>query len=150
MSTRAIIGIKNENGTITGGWQWNDGMGLISLLRKEFDTVEKIQELISNGVWNNIAGPRDKQEINQFMKWAKRQGSDYSVVPVGRCFLLKEEPCDNASFCFGDEEGITINADGSMTFADFTTANGQDINYMYLFNPVTSTWRTYTYQDKTF
>lgn len=29
MSTRAIIGIKNENGTITGGWQWNDGMGLI-------------------------------------------------------------------------------------------------------------------------
>ena len=150
MSTRAIIGIRNENGTITGGWQWNDGRGLISLLSKEFDTVEKIQELISNGVWNNITGPRDKQEINQFMEWANRQGSDYSVVPVGRCFLLKEEPCDNASFCFGDEEGITINADGSMTFADFATANSQDINYMYLFNPMTSTWRTYTYQDKTF
>lgn len=45
MSTRAIIGIRNEDGTITGGWQWNDGMGLISLLRKEFDTVERIQEL---------------------------------------------------------------------------------------------------------
>lgn len=150
MSTRAIIGIRNEDGTITGGWQWNDGMGLISLLRKEFDTVEKIQELISNGVWNNIAGPHDKQEIKQFMEWANRQGSDYSVVPVGRCFLLKEEPCDNAAFCFGDEEGITINSDGSMTFANFITANSQGINYMYLFNPVTNTWRTYTYQDKTF
>lgn len=84
------------------------------------------------------------------MEWANRLGSDYSVVPVGRCFLLKEEPCDNAFFCFGDEEGITINSDGSMTLADFTTANSQDVNYMYLFNPVTSTWRTYTYQDRTF
>ena len=28
MSTRAIIGIENSDGTVTGAWQWNDGMGL--------------------------------------------------------------------------------------------------------------------------
>ncbi len=54
MSTRAIIGIQNNDGTITGAWQWNDGMNIASLLRREFDTLEKAQELIKNGVWNNI------------------------------------------------------------------------------------------------
>lgn len=38
MSTRAIIGIQNENGSITGGWQWNDGMGLAPLLCRQFNT----------------------------------------------------------------------------------------------------------------
>lgn len=42
MSTRAIIGIQNNDGTITGAWQWNDGMNIASLLKREFDTLEKV------------------------------------------------------------------------------------------------------------
>ena len=63
MSTRAIIGIENSDGTIIGAWQWNDGMGLASLLKSQFDTLDKVQELIKNGVWNNIVSPEDIETL---------------------------------------------------------------------------------------
>lgn len=143
MSTRAIIGIQNEDGSIKGGWQWNDGMGLITLLKSQFNIIGKIEELISNGVWNNIVSPRDKETLDHFTKWTKRDNSDYYLVPVGKCHLLKEKPNDNAEFCFGGDEGIIINTDGSMTFEDFERANGQDINYLYLFYPDTEEWKMF-------
>lgn len=143
MSTRAIIGIQNEDGSIKGGWQWNDGMGLITLLKSQFNIKGKIEELISNGVWNNIVSPRDKETLDHFTKWTKRDNSDYYLVPVGKCHLLKEKPNDNAEFCFGGDEGIIINTDGSMTFEDFERANGQDINYLYLFYPDTEEWKMF-------
>lgn len=69
--------------------------------------------------------------------------SDYYLIPVGECYLLKERPCDNSDFCFGGDEGIIVNEDGSMTFADFETAQGQDINYLYLFDPVSKCWSVF-------
>ncbi len=143
MSTRAIIGIHNEDGSIKGGWQWNDGMGLIPLLKSQFNTIGKIEKLISNGVWNNIVSPRDKETLDHFMEWTKRDNSDYYLVSVGKCHLLKEKPNDNVEFCFGGDEGIIINVDGSMTFEDFERANGQDINYLYLFYPDTEQWKMF-------
>lgn len=143
MSTRAIIGIQNEDGSITGGWQWNDGMGLAPLLCRQFNTKEKVLELIRNGVWNNIVFPNDKEILGVFTEWTKRENSNYYLVSVGKCHILKERPCDNSEFCFGGDDGIVINEDGSMTFADFDTANGQDINYLYLFYPETQKWFTY-------
>lgn len=141
MSTRAIIGIHNKDGSISGGWQWNDGKGLLPLLRSQFNTTEKIIELISNGVWNNILSPEDKETLEHFTKWTKKENSNYYIVPVGKCLLLKEKPNDNAAFCFGGDEGIIINGDGSMTFEDFEWANGQDINCLYLFYPETGEWK---------
>lgn len=143
MSTRAIIGIQNKDGSICGGWQWNDGKGLLPLLKNQFDTTEKIIELISNGVWNNIVSPRNKETLEHFKEFTKKPDSDYYIVSVGKCHLLKEKPNDNAAFCFGSDEGISINSDGSMTFEDFETADGQDINYLYLFNPETREWNVY-------
>lgn len=143
MSTRAIIGIQNKDGSIIGGWQWNDGKGLLPLLKSQFNTTDKIVELISNGVWNNIVSPRDKETLEHFTEWTKRDNSDYYLVSIGKCHLLKEKPNDNAEFCFGGDEGIIINDDGSMTFEDFEWANGQDINYLYLFNPETQEWKVY-------
>ena len=55
----------------------------------------------------------------------------------------KEGTYHNSEFCFGGDDGIVINEDGSMTFADFDTANGQDINYLYLFYPETQKWFTF-------
>lgn len=143
MSTRAIIGIQNKDGSIKGGWQWNDGMGLKPLLKRQFNTIEKIEELISNGVWNNIVSPRDKETLELFTEWTKRDNSEYYIIPVGKCYLLKEKPNDNAEFCFGDDEGIIVNNDGSMTFKNFEIANGQDINCLYLFYPETNEWEVY-------
>lgn len=143
MSTRAIIGIQNSDGSVKGGWQWNDGMDLMPLLKSQFDTIEKVTDLISNGVWNNIVSPRDKEVLEHFTKWAKRGDSSYYIVPVGKCHLLKEKPNDNAEFCFGGDKGIIINADGSMTYESFEVAIGQDINYLYLFYPDTKKWKMY-------
>lgn len=143
MSTRAIIGIQNKDGSINSGWQWNDGKGLLPLLKSQFNATEKIVELISNGVWNNIVSPRDKETLEHFTEWTKRDDSDYYLVSIGKCHLLKEKPNDNAEFCFGGDEGIIINDDGSMIFEDFERANGQDVNYLYLFNPKTQEWKVY-------
>jgi len=143
MSTRAIIGIQNKDGTITGGWQWNDGKGLLPALKRNFDTLDKVKTLISNGVWNNLVKPRNKKTLECYTEWSKRENSDYYIVPVGECHLLKERPNDNAEFCFGGDDGITINEDGSMTFEDFECANGQDISYLYLFYPETREWKVY-------
>lgn len=143
MSTRAIIGIQNANGTITAGWQWNDGMDLAPLLKEQINTLEKVQELVRNGVWNNIFAPEDTDTLKQFTEWCEREDSCYYIVPVGKCYLLKEKPNDTAEFCFCGDEGIEINDDGSMTFESFETANGQDINYLYLFYPESREWKVF-------
>lgn len=118
-------------------------MKITPLLRNQFDTLNKVQELIKNGVWNNIVSPKDTETLKRFTEWTKRDDSCYYIVSVGKCYLLKEKPNDTAEFCFGGDNGITINKDGSMTFADFETANGQDINYLYLFYPGTNEWKIF-------
>lgn len=143
MSTRAIIGIENADGSIRGGWQWNDGKGLLPLLQSQFNTPDKIHTLISNGVWNNMVSPYDTARLAHFTEFTMRKDSDYYIVPVGKCYLLKERPNDNAEFCFGGDDGITVNSDGSMTFESFVCAYGQDVNFLYLFKPDTSTWHVF-------
>jgi hypothetical protein len=143
MGTRAIIGIKNKDGSIKAGWQWNDGKGLKPLLKSQFNTVEKIEELISNGVWNVIVAPKATADLKLFTEWTKRENSSYYLVPVGTCHLLKERPNDNAQFAFRENRDITVNEDGSVTFKDFKTAIGQDIGYLYLFDPETGEWNVF-------
>lgn len=143
MSTRAIIGIENSDGTITGAWQWNDGMGLAPLLRNQFDTLEKVQELIKNGVWNSIVPPKETDRLKHYTGWTERDDSCYYLVPVGKCHLLKEKPNDTAEFCFGGNNGVTVNENGSMTFENFEVANEQDINCIYLFQPRTNEWKIF-------
>jgi len=56
MGTRAYIGIKNNNGTITAAYNQCDG-GLESLgylLRKHFKTEEQVRELISYGEISSV------------------------------------------------------------------------------------------------
>lgn len=98
-------------------------MKIAPLLKNQFDTLNKVQELIKNGVWNNIVSPKDTETLKRFTEWTKRDDSQYYIVPVGKCH--------------------TINKDGSMTFADFETANGQDISYLYLFYPGTNEWKIF-------
>ena len=142
MSTRAIIGYKREDGKFVAGWQWNDGMKLAPLLRRHFDTVEKVGELIKNGVWNNIVSPKNKDLLHHFETWAKRPNSDYYLVPVGKCHLLKEKPNDTAEFCFGGDEGVEVE-DGKIVFDSIEKAMSQDINYVYEFVVEENRWKVH-------
>lgn len=139
MSTRAIIGYKREDGKFVGGWQWNDGKGLCPLLRSQFNTIEKVNELISNGVWNNIITPQDKDTLEHFKEWTERPNTDYYLVEVGKCHLLKEKPDDSAS-CFEGDTGISSIENGIIIFDSIDDAIGQDINYLYEFIPVSNSW----------
>lgn len=141
MSTRAIIGILKEDGTVKAGWQWNDGMQLLPVLNKHFNNLEKANSLICNGVWNSMIEATDTGLLEDFTKWTKRENSQYHLVSVEDCYLLKEKPCDNAEYCFGGDEGITINEDGSMTFDSVSWALEQDISYLYLLNKDNKTWK---------
>lgn len=143
MSTRAIIGIQNADGTITAGWQWSDGMRLIPLLKRQFSTKEKVIELVKNGVWNTIVAPNDKETLDTFKNWTTRTNSAYYLVKIGKCHILKEKPVDTAAFCFTGDTGVLVNDDGSLQFKDFATAYGQDINYLYLFYPDKQEWKVF-------
>lgn len=143
MGTRAIIGYKRIDGTFIGGWQWNDGMGLAPLLKKHVNTVEMVDILIHNGVWNTICSLYDKQLLEMFSDFSSRPNSFYYTVEAGNCFLLKERPCDNAEFCFGGDDGITIEH-GALVFDSFIRAVHQDASYIYEFNCNTRNWKTYT------
>ena len=69
------------------------------------------------------------------------------LVPVGHCYLLKQpyQRVDN----FKDAKGIKVVAN-HLVFKNLATAFGQDVNYVYLFNPKTGKWKTfgqrYTYK----
>lgn len=141
MSTRAIIGYKREDGKFAGGWQWNDGKELSSLLKKQFNTIEKVDNLISNGVWNNIIAPQDTDTLEHFKEWTERPNTNYYIVTVGKCHLLKEQPNDSAEFCFEGDTGVSCIEDGKIIFDSFECANGQDISYLYEFIPDSNTWK---------
>lgn len=128
MSTRAIIGIENKDGSITGLWQWNDGSCMKKILNKHFNTIEKAKELISLGVINNIF---TEEEADGYDKWCKenniKKDGDYILlhgVKILQQFRHKgKEP---------------------ETYENIMYAIGQDINYLYLFDEKTNTWSVYT------
>ena len=139
MSTRAIIGYTREDGKFAGGWQWNDGMDLCPLLKEQFDSTEKIDNLISKGVWNNIVSADDTETLEYFKEFTVRPNSDYYLVEVGHCFLLKEKPCDSAEFWLDGDDGVSVE-DGRLVFDSIEIANQQDINFLYKFDISDSSW----------
>lgn len=133
MSTRAIIGIKAENGTILGAWQWNDGAGLVPTLNKHFNTEEKARKLIEVGIWSSMFTEKEKDEyenwlLNDLYKGRPEVAPDRNYVEVCGMYLLQ-----NAHHRKWETQ----------TYADFDDAMGQDINYLYLFDKKTGKWKVY-------
>lgn len=130
MSTRAIIGIKNPDGSILGAWQWNDGDCIINDLNRNFNTAEKARLLISQGMWSTMF---TKTEMECYEKWLVKdlyKGNEakipqHSYTEVCGVYLLKYPHHDGK---------------GPETYSDFEEASGQDINHIFLFNPETSKW----------
>lgn len=117
MSTRAIIGIRNNDGTITGAWCWNDGYDIIESLRKDFITKESIDFLLKLGMFNTIF---TEESAADYKKWCKNQGidcSDKEFYEYGNSLILQDER-------YKDRE--------AETYKDMKDALGQDINVLYI------------------
>tara|TARA_B100000519_G_scaffold159856_1_gene141643 strand:- start:404 stop:934 length:531 start_codon:yes stop_codon:yes gene_type:complete len=63
MSTRSVIGILNEDGTVTSIYSHYDGYPEHNgyFLKKYFDTTEKVQNLISNGDISSLVSNQNWQ-----------------------------------------------------------------------------------------
>lgn len=133
MSTRAIIGIKNEDGSITGAWQWNDGSGLISLLNRKFNTIEKTIKLINEGMWSVMYSDKEADEHEKWLKedLYKNKNEDiqpHKYISINGVQLLKEERYYEKL---------------PEVYKSFKDAIGQDINYLYLFDANINKWKCY-------
>lgn len=67
MSTRAIIGIKEKDGTISGAWNWNNGYDIKESLVKNFRTIEDVRFLLNLGMFNTIYTKKDFEEYEDFL-----------------------------------------------------------------------------------
>lgn len=131
MSTRAIYGIKQPDGTILGAWQWNDGDIPVAILNMHFDTEEKAKALIQEGMWGSMFF--SKKAKDKYKDWLVNNLYQENVdnvpyrnyVLVNDAYLLKEK----------HHEGRKPEV-----YADYKEASGQDINHIYLFNPATNKW----------
>lgn len=129
MSTRAIIGIKNADGTITGAWQWNDGGKLTRRLNTYFNTFEKAKTLISVGMWSSMFTLNEKIDYQKFLQYLdKRYGPSKETKiyrQLGEIYLLQEQ-----RYCQCTPE----------VYKDYAEMAGQDINHTYLFDTKTCRW----------
>ncbi|MEG1723796.1 MAG: hypothetical protein RR313_00240 [Anaerovoracaceae bacterium] len=143
MSTKAIIGYIQPDGTVVAGWQWYDGSGLLPALRRHFDTVEKIQELVKNGVWSAIITPRHTPDLS----WYQHCSDKYIITKAGKCYIAKKINL-NVDFLVEGQDNIKVYK-GALIFKNVLTAHGQGAHYFYLFNPKSGKWRTlnaYSYE----
>lgn len=129
MSTRAIIGIKNTDGTILGAWQWNDGDSILQKLNKYVNTRERAEELIHEGMWSSMFTCTEKEEFEDWYINVLNKGctdlEPNKYTEKFNLYLLKHTHHKNRK---------------PGTYKNFEDMAGQDINHTYLFNPATSKW----------
>ena len=59
MSTRAVIGVVQYDGSFLGAWQWCDAGYIIDKLNKKFIDDKSVKELLSVGMWKAMYGARE-------------------------------------------------------------------------------------------
>lgn len=126
MSTRAIIGLENKDGTFTGTWCWHDGhvkyLGLT--LKEHFNSAEQVKELLDKT--GNVSSIMTDAEHAYYLNLCEEHGYDAKkairldsisdIVLVGATPLKAE------------------------TYKDLNEAMGQDINNLFVFNQEDKTW----------
>ena len=90
MSTRSVIGILNEDGTVTSVYSHYDGYPEHNgyFLKKYFDTTEKVQNLISNGDISSLVS-------NQNWKREKHPMINNKQVLKTLYYVDRPEPWEN-------------------------------------------------------
>ena len=127
MSTRALIGKENEDGTITAAWCWNDGKDIKKNLVKDFTKNEDLEFLLSLGEFSTIM---TKAGMDDFIHFCENtlhcDLKDKEFINHNKSFVLKEKHHENKP----------------KVYSDLDEASGQDINVMYIMK--NEQWLEYT------
>jgi len=139
MSTRAIFAKQLPDGTYVGGWQWNDGGCFYpSELNKRFSTEEKVDELISVGEWKGIFSKKEKEEHIQWYKEkiSKAEADDLMFKKIGQAYVLLDRIKE-------ERKNKINNFYQPKNYESLDDMLGQDLNFVYVFNPLFCTWKKY-------
>lgn len=124
MSTRAYIGIKNENGTVTVIYNHSDGglENLGHLLRKYFKTEEQVRELIDTGFISSI---QDMETYREFKK---------------SLYGFKDTEWKNLNSVVGIKIHLMPVGEDATTLNSIEETIGYMIGHAYLFVPEENKW----------
>ena len=126
MSTRAYIGIKNENGKVTAIYNQSDGslQNLGHLLRKNFKTEEQIRELLNIGYISSIQDIKMYNHLkSQLSSFDESEWKDLSTVNGLKVHLMPVgEPAEELNNIMDVMKGASM------------------ICYAYLFVPEDNKW----------
>jgi len=124
MSTRAYIGIKNENGTVTAIYNHSDGglENLGHLLRKYFKTEEQVRELIGVGFISSIQDMETYRELKK------------------SCYGFKEAEWKNLNSVIGIKIHLMPVDENATILNSIEETIGYMIGYAYLFVPEENKW----------
>ena len=134
MSTRAILGVVQNDGSFLGAWQWNDGGDILELLNRKFVDNASVKELLSLGMWSSMGGPRQfKAFYNQTIKdvgyESKLAESVKSAIKLSNdVYFIKESYCTNSP----------------KVYKNVKDALEEDINYIYVYFPGLYKWKKYS------
>lgn len=137
MSTRAILGIVQSNGSFLGAWQWNDGGNILELLNRKFVDDKSVKDLLSVGMWSTMWGPRQyKEHLTDTIR--NFEGNPDIVNRVKSAKML-----DNGVYFVRDYYHDNI----PKVYKSVLDALGQDVNYVYVYFPKLHKWKRYTWGD---
>ena len=126
MSTRAIVGVVQKDGTFLGAWQWSDGGTILDILNRKFNTDETVKELLSVGAWQIMLGPRQWKEYCDYIKEHYGWPTPEHII-VNNVYFKKESYCANKP----------------TVYKNIIDAANEDINYVYVYDRENYKWKRY-------
>ena len=118
MSTRAIIGVRNNQGGITGAWCWSDGYDIFNDLKRDFSSDAGIDYILNMGMFSTIFS---KKEAEEFKSWRKENGIEVDETEFfnyGNSVILQDK-------IYRDRE--------AEHYKDLDEVLDQDINVAYIY-----------------
>lgn len=126
MSTHALIGLENRDGTFTGAWVWHDGSveDLGIKLKENFNSVEQVEALLNTS--GNISSIMTADEYFDYFNTCRNNG----YTPKGGMNID------------GVHDVILVGATPLKpdVFKDLNEAMGQDINNLFMFHQKDKIW----------
>ena len=137
MSTRAIVGVVQNDGSFLGAWQWNDGGYIIDKLNRKFVDDKSVKDLLSVGMWSAMYGAREFK--NHFP--TARIDTNTNVAYIDNRNYIHHALIVNNVF-------LTIESDElydkqPRVYKNVEEAFSQDINYIYIYFPQLHRWKKY-------
>ncbi|MBQ2892180.1 MAG: hypothetical protein IJE45_04735 [Bacilli bacterium] len=135
MSTRAVIGVVQYDGSFLGAWQWCDAGYIIDKLNKKFIDDKSVKELLSVGMWKAMYGAR---EFKKYFPISKIDGN--VAYTDNHDFTSKAFIVNNVFLTI--ERGARYDT-SPRVYKNVEEAFGQDINYIYIYFPQLHRWKKY-------